>query len=462
MIQKKNDISYTLLGLLYPFITVLPIYFVIKPTILMFIIPFILLFLFIPLYRGYIKQHIYDFEDARSAIPSFIIIVSVLVTIILNLILIKSKPSALLATIPTAMILVFAYIFTLFDFINDNSDSAILKTRFNHILDVEVIIKGSIVFKLILVITLIFLNMFTLPFLWIIGFLLDIVIIINMRNKLYYLFVFQNGTFSIQDSPFRSIWAYIVLSISLIIALLTSRNFSLLPYTYIIKFLNWLSSFGRDYDAGDLPPVKPEVLDRGPGGIDLSQIETSEISPTLQALWKILEVIFVTILYGATIVLVFYFLFYPLLAPLFNKNREKISFKDYYKKILNGIINFMNNVKEVFLSFFIDHIKDDVFTPKKHVTILTQTQIKRDKKEVKAILKQYFKLTKWATKKKLINKSNNLSVDLFFNKIETVISKDVADGLTQFFNSGFYSLETITKNDFKEIKNRIRDVLKSK
>ncbi len=443
----------TFIAILYSIITTLPLFFILSSPIkaLLITIGFLIPLIFV--YRSFIHAHIYDFEYSESTVPSVILIFLSIISVLISFFILDGNINFFLRAIPIFIVFYFTYIFVIYDFILNYEDQAVFKVKHNHLIFTDHIIQVYMILKILILVGLLIYNMDTgYNVLWILSFIFDFILIIDKRKNIYFMRLYQDGFKQIYKKVNYNKWVFILLLLSISIAIALGSNSSLLPYTIIIAFLNGLT-------LNKTPPPLPDENygsneSEPQDGDSLQELFNTE--PVKVPLWleQFVNTI-VNLVLIASAIFILYLLLYPLISPLFKKRGGKVTFKEYYRHLLERIREFFISIFKVDKSYE-KIIIQDVYNP--GITMKPISIKKR--REVHTLLRYYIKLIKW---NRHYGKSSltGFTVNEFFKNIK---SNDTAavKSLRRNFNIGFYSGEIIGSEKMSEIKKLVKDVIKNR
>ncbi len=442
----------TIYGVLYSFITLLPLMLIFDSGIMnVYLFPLILVAIFIPVFTMYGKKNLYNFEDSGNTVPIQVVITPITICIALYFII----PISVL----TGILLITLYNFVILDGFNDYSDQAVIKVRFIHLSFVNNFVNTLLTIKLIVLILVIFLGYFNNPVIWVLSYIMDIYTKYRLRNDLFKLNLFSEGYKQEINSKQRDIFVYIIILISLILSNMLSSSKAIVPYTLIIKFLKWLYSLGGKVEE-EMPIQNYSQITNFEEqmGIPQELMGNSDSPPEfLKIFFIILEKVFII----GVILLIIYFLLYPLIAPLLKLNVKTSSLKEYYLQIIHNIVGFFNGIKKAILEIFNRNSNEDyIFSDNvKNSNNIYYSKGLKHKREIKILLRYYIKLVKWSNKKSSY-RGSRLSINDFFNSLDIHGFEIETSKLNDYFNRGFFSDASISNSEFRDIKNILKVIIK--
>lgn len=444
----------TFIACIYSIITTLPLFFLLSSTFKAVLITIGFLIPLIFIYRSFIHVHIYDFEYSGSSVPSIIFIFLSIISCIISFFLLDGTFLFLLRAIPIFVVFYFTYIFVVYDFILNYDDQTVFKVKHNHLKFTDRTIQFYMILKIILLVGLSINSMDTgHTILWILSFIFDLIIIIDKRKNIYYMRLYQNGFKQIYKKVNYNKWTFIIILLSLFIAIALGKNSAIFPYTIITAFINGLflskapimpdEYFGSSALGHKSDNSFKKFIDENSNPVQLS--------PWLE---QFLNLILNLVLIGS-VIFILYLLLYPLISPLFKKRGGKVTFKEYYRQLIERI-------REFFLSIFKmdkSYEKTVIHGIHKHQTTLKVISIKK-RREVNTLLRYYIKLIKW-NKTYANNRLTDFTVNEFFIMMKSNNTAAI-QSLNRNFNIGFYSEELIGSEKVSEIKKLVKEVIKNR
>lgn len=412
----------------------------------------ILLCLFIyPLYRLYCSKNRYEFEAVEGIPSNKIIIFSIIISSLISILLLKVKVFFIFISIPLFLIMLFTYWLTSVEIIQDESSAGLIRVMNNHLKSYTLFIQFYIVIKIIFLVS-IYLWKYYQPYLFfpfLLSFTADFFLLIVLRNLMYSHNLRQEGVGEEVQKRKRGSLGFVFFLIIAFIAFLAGRARSILSYKYIEHFLNWLSNLSNSKYTGDI--LIPDTAMRKVNNGDFFTT-TGIRNKNIEAIWAIVEKLLIV----AAILLVGYFVFYPLISPFFKKDRTKISLKKYYTDIIRNIFSLLVTIKDYFVSLFSVETTDRIFYKREVVNTIsiTETADKKKRRELKKILKLYIKVLNWAKRKRGVIIGKSRSVTDLIGAIPVFNSDEEKhrDNLQVLFNRAFFSPQPLIKADYRKIK----------
>ncbi|MDA3809443.1 MAG: hypothetical protein PF518_03835, partial [Spirochaetaceae bacterium] len=262
-------------------------------------------------------------------------------------------------------------------------------------------------------------------------------------------------------SRFRGLLTLPLILFSFFCALLLGKNRSLLSYKTIIRFLQWLSSLKFTSEAIPHEMIIDEPRsESGIQSFDQTSFEGFKEPIIPEEIVKILEIMMM----AGTAIVIIYLVFYPLISPLFKKNAKKITMGEYYKKLIKRFFNYIYNLKEQILSLFINNLDErKLFDNIEFDGKPGQSRFNAKKKrEIKTILRYFFKICRWAEKKNKLKIDKTYSVTDFFSLLagENREENEYFSELSQLFNQAFFSSRLMTKKEFQHLKYLVSTIIR--
>ncbi|MDA3812102.1 MAG: hypothetical protein PF518_17420, partial [Spirochaetaceae bacterium] len=192
--MKNPDIheaDFSLFPIFYALITTLPVtlfffrqfFYQYHFPLLYLITALLILIIFYPVFRAFIRHNLYNFEDSESASSIIIVLTITVIGIAITQLVIKTEVLYTFLALPYILSLLFCYQLTVFDFVKNNSIRGIVKFMYFHLKksasSVFIFSSVKIIFLIILLIKNI--NPY-FPIIWIISFIFDFIIIVIIRN----------------------------------------------------------------------------------------------------------------------------------------------------------------------------------------------------------------------------------------------------------------------------------------
>lgn len=445
-------------GFFYSYITLGTIFYLIDVSVFNMIVLILLSILLLPVYSRFCRIRIYDFEESDSAIPYAIPISAIIINVVLFVIL--RSP---LVIIPGILVVVIIYIFTVFDYLNEDSVPGIIKIKNKHIIDTIKMVEGFIIIKILLIISFHFFEVKNnnILFLWIVGLIFDLLSIINLKHKELYIILFQEGFDAAVPKNEKPVKAYIVVLFSTLISLFSVQNITIFPYMYIIQFFKWISGLSSDIEFDKPLPVQGEM----PGTSSMGEITgeflkgSSEPSYIIQLIFSIIEKGIITFV----ILLILYFIFYPLISPFLKKGGGKVTFKEYYRHILFWAVKLfrsvINGLKSLLKKGDLKVQLTDDIKKRYHSQFTSKGLNHHEKRKLRILVRYYLRVIKWADKKAGLKYEPSLCVNELFNNIITDDNRELLI-IRKCFNQGFYSLERVSDEELKKLKDYIKVMIK--
>lgn len=462
--------KFTIKPLLYSFITQLPFilffstvfkdYFYLDN--LYVFTSIVLLFISTFVFRIYLLNKRESFLEEDSIQSEAIIFSFIGAALIFSFFIIQNKLIFPLIAFPLTLSLILNYNLNGLFYLK-NGDSNEVNKVFNILIKKVIrVLLVYITLKTTAVLVLIFAKLWNSNLFYIaaISFVIDILLVIDLRKEQYCFYISQEIGFNYTVSKFKKLSKVLIIGLPLIISLVISRSWSLLSYKNINRFLKWLSLLGRrDSSSRQIREVAYENIFNTTGFM-----ETSETSEFLDGIWKVGEKVILFFI----IALVIYLVFSPIIKPLFNNKYKRVSLKDYYKSVYIKILNFFKSIKESFILIFSnENIREssEIINIKKSLKERLKKQQADPMKlrEVNKLLKFYVKTVKLVNKKVKKLDGVNFTVDELFEIIQLrdVTQRELLNSCSSIFKKGFYSDSRLTSCDFKNLKVNLDNVFKS-
>lgn len=468
-IRLKHKPSFVLLSITHPLLTTLPFCLFIQTEFesdlyqpLLFIpIQILLLAGVIPIFRAYCQNQLYAFEDFENALTVRIIIVSIILGLITALITVKINILLIFFSLPYIFSLLFSYSIIVVEYLRDNRIGGIVILAYHHYKKMTSLLVVFMLSKVFFIVILLVLKYELPSFIWTFsGFLVDMILLIFIRSQIYILDIQRDGFFREHISPYRGL---IVIPISIIssgIALIFSRNSSVLSKDLLIRFYIWLSSlflYLPNRTGKILPdPDHTGLFSEKSSGLAAVATAAKEQYPSF--LRPLLNIV-AFILFVMASLLILYLIFYPFFVQLFTKGKKRISFKEYYRGIIRALLKKLIYLKKLIRSIFEKSsriqsqelkFRDNSFSNKTDSTAISS----RKKAELRTISKHYFRLRNLAEIKLKYRNSNSDTVSDFFN-----FMSDQRNGfnetciiLANIYNRSFFSSEELERKEFRLLK----------
>lgn len=458
---------FSIIPVIYPVISVLPfiMFFYYKFSSYLYIKELypiclaLLIAIFTPIFKYYSRHNKHTYENQLRIDTTNIMLISICVSVAVPLMLLESKVYIFALALPFFAAMYFNFILCAIFYLKDDSSDGVLAAVNLHLQKTITTIYITVIVKVFLI-ALFVLSDFWMNFLFIpsvLSFIADISLIAYLRKLIYQSFLRSEGPSRDQKYKQRRLLPGGIILFSIIISILISRSWSLFSYKYINIFLLWLSDLGA-VNNSEIRIDQSDPFANMKGDIE----ELVGLSDGVGDPGLVQDLILVMGWIGVVIIVSFlsYLLFKPIIVPLFSRNKEKISLKEYYKSILRNIVNF-------FSSLFMGRSKEGtvkerrVSGPGKKRVVFRKDDI-RKKRETKKLLRLYLGLLKIARKKIDSLKNRNISTDDLFNSIPVKESRDIEhiSGLNRLFKKGFYSENVLTDSEFKELKLKLNKVVK--
>lgn len=454
LVNSRSLIS----SIVYPLLTVLPFIILLQNVMgdrfyisgLYPVATVILLLIIYPVFRVYCNRSKYEFEASECVSSNRIIIFSIIISSVISMLLLEDKIFFIFTAFPIFLLILFSYWLTSIEIIRDESTAGLIRVMNNHLKFYTLFIQIYIVVKMIALIAIHLWNYYSsyLFFPFILSFIADFILLITLRNLMYSHNLRQESISEKVRSRRRGSISFILLLFIGFFSMLAGKSKSLLSYKYIDRFINWIDDLAStEYTGREIKAIESRAKD-----VELFEfMSTNEVAgKNMNWVWAFIEKLIVV----SVVLLIVFFVFYPLLSPLIKKNGIKISFKDYYLGFIRSIKDFLSSLFSVVTpgeyNLKID-VKNKIYANKKNY--------KKNKREINKILRLYIRILNWAKKRKGVNISSYLSVtDIFISiPVSDRREEEQRDKLSMLFNKAFFSCEPIHKSDYSLIKTTFKE-----
>ncbi len=440
---------YFIISWVLSFISIFPLYKILDVSISGYILIGVILTLSSIIFYPFIRSNMNNFHDSELTTPILIYILSAIMGFLLAYLIFPKNYLFFICGFPITTMILLNYEIIFFNFIQDIKIDGILTLKYIHCKYSLVIFESIIIIKIIILTVESVLgnyndanNLF-----WVLSFISDFSIVTFIHNSLNKIHIYQQG-FITKKYIYRK--KILLISLSLFLALILSRDFSIFSYRSIVDFINSLSP--GVYESGSFINEGTTSSIEYNGFLDSldSSGTGSEIFPVIQTVLLFIGRLF--LLFSGLFII--YLIIWPFIRPFLKRNRNKVTLKDEFLVLIRKIRLF------ILALFRVD--RGRVYKDRSFKTVVAGGSGKIFDKKVRIegkLNRIYYKLIKYSYKNNYLLE-HNFTVDRFIDVLSENINYKDINLLRELLNRGFYSRGGIDKKSLKMVGNIVKDIIK--